>query len=104
MIKIIKHLFKLLTPIQRKGFYALQALAIIMALTQVVGVASIVPFMALVGDMNQLQEDTIFAQAYKASGITSESQFIFWLGVGVLVMLFISSVISDSSSFEYKSN
>ena len=94
MIKIIKHLFKLLTPIQRKGFYALQALAIIMALTQVVGVASIVPFMALVGDMNQLQEDTIFAQAYKASGITSESQFIFWLGVGVLVMLFISSVIS----------
>lgn len=94
MIKIIKHLFKLLTPIQRKGFYALQALAIIMALTQVVGVASIVPFMALVGDMNQLQEDTIFAQAYKASGMTSESQFIFWLGVGVLVMLFISSVIS----------
>ena len=35
----------------------------LMAITQIAGVASIVPFMALVADMNQLNQDTIFAQA-----------------------------------------
>ena len=63
MYKIIKNLFKVLTPSQRKRFYILQILVIIMAFTQIIGVASIVPFMALVADMSQLQEDTIFAQA-----------------------------------------
>jgi HlyD family secretion protein len=94
MYKIIKNLFKVLTPSQRKRFYILQILVIIMAFTQIIGVASIVPFMALVADMSQLQEDTIFAQAYRASGLTSESVFVFILGVGVLIMLFFGTIIS----------
>ena len=65
-----------------------------MAFTEVVGVASIIPFMSLVGDMGQLQEDTLIAQVYRKSGITSETQFIFLLGVAVLLMLFISTIIS----------
>ena len=94
MFKIIKDLFRLLTPSQRKRFYVLQVLVLVMAFTQIVGVASIIPFMALVADMNQLQEDTIFAQAYRASGLTSESVFVFILGVGVLIMLFFGTIIS----------
>jgi ATP-binding cassette, subfamily B, bacterial PglK len=94
MIKAIKDLFKLLTQSQRRGFYALQALVILMSLAQIVGVASIIPFMTLIGDLNQLQQDTIIAQVYKTSGLNSETQFIFWLGLCVLFMLFVASVIS----------
>ena len=50
--------------------------------------------MAVVGDMSQLQEDTPIAQIYKSSGITSESQFVFILGVFVLLALSISTIIS----------
>ena len=65
-----------------------------MAVIEVLSVASIIPFMALVGDMSQLQQDTIIAQVYQVSGITSESQFVFLLGVSVLVMLFVAAMIS----------
>jgi ATP-binding cassette, subfamily B, bacterial PglK len=94
MFKLIKQLFSLLTLTQRKRFYTLQILVVLMAFIEISAVASIIPFMALVGDIGQLQQDTIIAQVYQASGITSESQFVFLLGVGVLLMLFISAIIS----------
>ena len=94
MFKIIKELFNLLTPSQRKRFYVLQILVAIMAVLEIFGVASMIPFMAVVGDMSQLQEDTLIAQIYKSSGITSESQFVFILGVFVLLALSISTIIS----------
>lgn len=94
MLKLIKQLFALLTPNQRKRFYGLQVLVVLMAFAEIVGVASIIPFMALVGDMSLLQQETIISSVYQSSGIASETQFVFLLGVGVLVMLFISAMIS----------
>ncbi len=94
MLKILKQLFSLLSPNQRKRFYMLQILVLLMALMEIAGVASIIPFMTLVGNMNLLGQDTAIAQVYQATGITSESQFVFLLGIGVLVMLFVSTVIS----------
>ena len=94
MLNIIKQLFSLLTPAQRKRFYLLQFLVILMAFMEILGVASIIPFMSLVGDMSQLKQDTIYAQAFQASRISSESEFVLLLGVGVVVMLFISGTIS----------
>ncbi|MDC6451760.1 ABC transporter ATP-binding protein [Alphaproteobacteria bacterium] len=94
MIKLLKQSFTLLTKGQRKRFYTLQFLVVLMAFSEIIGVASIIPFMSLVGDMGQLQRDTIIAQVYKESGINTETQFIFLLGVGVLFILFISTIIS----------
>ena len=50
--------------------------------------------MALVGDLSQLKQDTLIAEVYMLSGLNSESQFVFWLGLSVLIMLFFASVIS----------
>tara|TARA_A100001015_G_C15042588_1_gene740790 strand:+ start:1025 stop:2824 length:1800 start_codon:yes stop_codon:yes gene_type:complete len=94
MYNAIRQLFSLLTPSQYQRFFKLQILVVLMSFLEIVGVTSIIPFMALVGDMNQLQEDTLIAQLFNASGIKSESEFLFFLGVGVLLMLFISSVVS----------
>ena len=94
MLKSIIKLFNLLTQKQRSKFYALQILIILMAFSEIIGVASIIPFMTLVGDMAQIQKNLIIAQVYKASGISSETNFLFVLGVGVLFMLFISAIIS----------
>ena len=87
MLKLIKKLFSLLTPSQRRRFYVLQVLVVLMAILEIAGVASIIPFMTLVGNMNQLQENTFIAQIYQASGIRSESQFVFFLGFAVLIMI-----------------
>jgi ATP-binding cassette, subfamily B, bacterial PglK len=107
MFKIIKKLFFLLTPAQRKNFYFLQFLVILTALMEIVGVASIIPFISLIGDMSQLSEDTIYAKAYIASGIDSEFNFVTILGILVLSMLLIASIVSiftvwQLTKFAYK--
>ena len=62
----------------------LQILVVFMAIMEIVGVASIIPFMALVGNMNQLQEETLIAKVYEASNIGSETQFLFLLGLTII--------------------
>lgn len=94
MFKLVRNIFALLTPAQKRRFFYLQFLVVAMSVIEIFGVASIIPFMTLVGDMDQLKQDTIIAQMYQASGIASESEFVFLLGLGVLIMLFISSVLS----------
>ena len=94
MLKLVKQLFALLTSKQRKSFYILQILVVVTALMEIVSIASIIPFMTLVGDMTLLREETTIAKFYQYSGITSESQFVFLLGVSVLVVFVISSLIS----------
>ena len=59
MLSVIKNLFSLLSDKQRKSFYILQFLVILMAFTELLGIASIAPFMALVGDPSLLQKEGI---------------------------------------------
>ncbi|WFE68814.1 ABC transporter ATP-binding protein [Thiomicrospira sp. R3] len=94
MITLIKELFQLLTPSQRKRFYTLQILVIIMALAEIVGIASIAPFMALVGDVSMLERDNILANLYQQSGIQNPYDFVFWVGIGVLGALTMAALIS----------
>lgn len=95
MYKIIKELFSLLSARQRLQFYMLQILVVFMAIMEIAGVASIIPFMALVGNMSQLTGDTFIAQIYAASQIKSETQFLFLLGLLVMTMLFVATLISS---------
>ena len=94
MFKLINNLFNLLSSNQRKRFYILQFLVIVMSVFEILGVASIIPFMALLGDMSQLEQNTFFAEIYMQSGVASESQFVFYIGLCVLGLLFISMIIS----------
>lgn len=95
MIKMIRQLFSLLSPQQRKQFYMLQLLVIIMAFTELMGIASIAPFMALVGDISLLEkEGSIFSKLYEFSGVANTIDFLFYSGLVVLLMLTISTLIS----------
>ena len=94
MLENIKQLFNLLTTKQRKSFYALQILVILSAVMEIVSIASIIPFMTLVGDISLLQENITISQYYEYSGASSHLQFVFLVGSGVLAVFLISSIIS----------
>ena len=100
MRELITQLFKMLTPSQRVRFYRLQLLVIIMAFAETYGILSIIPFMSLVGDVNQLNNDSILASIYKLSGASSSTEFILLLGFIVLIVLFISSLICMYTSWK----
>jgi ABC-type multidrug transport system fused ATPase/permease subunit len=94
MLKIIIELFSLLTTNQRRRFYMLQILVIIMSFAEIVGIASIVPFMALVGDLSILERDNLLAVLYFESNLNNPYEFIFYLGIFVLIALVIAASVS----------
>jgi HlyD family secretion protein len=94
MLSVIKQLFFLLSEKQRKHFYILQFLVILMAFTELLGIASIAPFMALVGDPSLIQQDGIYSKVYQFSGLNSPVDFLFTAGCLVLLMLTISTIVS----------
>jgi len=94
MLKVIKQLFSLLTDKQLKQFYILQVLVVVMAFTELLGIASIAPFMALVGDISILETNTFFAEMYQLSGLNNPTDFLFYSGFFVLVMLTVSTIVS----------
>lgn len=94
MLSVIKELFSLLSDKQRKHFYILQFLVIVMAFTELLGIASIAPFMALVGDPSLLQQEGIYSKLYQLSGISNPVDFLFVAGCLVLLMLTISTIVS----------
>ncbi|MDB0030396.1 ABC transporter ATP-binding protein/permease [Opitutales bacterium] len=65
-----------------------------MAILEIIGVASIIPFMALVGDFNQLHNGGYISRIFENSGIQNETLFIFVLGLLVLLILILSATIS----------
>ena len=94
MFKILRQLFSILSVSQRTRFYKLQILMVVTALAEIVGVASIVPFMALIGDMSLIAENQILNGIFQLSGLETQKSFVFLLGLFVLVSLVFSALIS----------
>ena len=94
MFNMIKELFSLLSRQQVRQFYVLQVLVVIMAFTELLGIASIAPFMALVGDPSLLEEEGVYSKLYQFSGLNSPVDFVFTAGCIVLLMLTISTIVS----------
>lgn len=94
MFANLKILFSLLNPSQRKNLFLLQFLVIFMAFAEIASVFSIGPFMALIGNLDQLNGDGLIAEVYKFSGITNQNNFIFAFGVLVILILILSALIS----------
>jgi len=94
MLPLLKELFFLLTADQRKRFYQIQILVLFMAFAEVLGIASIGPFMALVGDVSLLEKNQIFIKLFQMSGLHNKFDFIFAFGVVVLAFLAFASITS----------
>lgn len=94
MLKSLLEFYRLLAPVQQRNLKRLQILVFAMAVSEVVGVASIAPFMALVGNPHQLQGEGTLAKIYRASGLATPEQFISIAGVGALMLLGSAAALS----------
>ena len=99
MLKLISELFGLLTNEQRRRFWILQLLVILMAIFELIGVASIFPFIAIVSDSSVIESNNLINFAYVWSNSQSHSEFLLLVGVSVLIILAISSVVSIFTSW-----
>lgn len=86
----LRKFLDLLTPHERKRAGLLLLMALVMALLDVIGVASIMPFMAVLANPQLVESNVILATTYKSLGFTDPQQFLFFLGVFVFVLLVLS--------------
>lgn len=91
---IIKELFELLNPSQRRKLFYLQLLLVVTSFTEIIGIASIGPFMALIGDSTILESENMMSKAYLYFNFSSKEDFIFFTGLTVLMLLTLSTAVS----------
>ena len=92
-MKTVKKIFFILSPHERKNAGLLMILILIMALLDMIGVASILPFMAVLTNPEIIETNIILIKMFQASAIfqiETSQQFVFGLGVLVFVLLVIS--------------
>jgi ABC-type bacteriocin/lantibiotic exporter with double-glycine peptidase domain len=84
----------LLSRKERFHLFFLGALVLMSSFSEVVGIASIIPFLSLVANQSILTENPHFKWVYQTGGFSDQADFIRFLGVGALVIFTISVVIN----------
>ena len=92
-MKIIKKFLYLLSYQERKRAYLLMVMILIMALLDMLGVASIMPFIAVLSNPELIETNVMLNKMFKISGrfgVETNQQFLFLLGIFVFLFLVIS--------------
>lgn len=95
----MRRLFTLLDKRERRRFYWLLPAVTGMALLQVVGIASVLPFLALVTDPSIVETNRILARTYDLLGFQSTNAFLVFAGAGALVLLVISNAFTALTEY-----
>jgi ABC-type multidrug transport system fused ATPase/permease subunit len=101
-MQTIKKLFALLTPPERKRAGVLMGMILVMAFLDMLGVASIQPFMAVLANPELVQANAVLNTAFTHSrhiGIHTPEQFLFALGVLVFVLLLTSQAFKALTTY-----
>lgn len=94
MISLIRELFFVLTPSQKKRLYRLQFLILLAATFETITLISVVPFMGMLSDNSLIDSSYALSAAFEFFGFADHVGFIYSYGLAVLVLLFLGTFIS----------
>ena len=101
-MKILKKLLFILSPEERKKGSLLLLMILLMAAIEVIGVASIVPFMSVLVNPSLIETNFILInlfQFFRGFGIENNQQFLFLLGVMVFIILVGSLIFKAITTY-----
>jgi ABC-type multidrug transport system fused ATPase/permease subunit len=93
LIQNTKKFFNLLTLHERKNLYLLMLMILIMAFLDMIGVASIAPFIAVLANPEVIKTNIILKKMFSISenfGVQNNQQFLTVLGIFVFILLIVS--------------
>ncbi|NJL71800.1 MAG: hypothetical protein HC888_09355 [Candidatus Competibacteraceae bacterium] len=99
MLKIYRMLLEMFTPRERRLFLALLALMIVSALIETVGVAAILPFLAILSDPEIIRTNAWLAWGYETLGFTSDQSYLVFIGLAVFGVVVLSLVIKTATLY-----
>lgn len=98
MLKTVKKIISLLTSSERKSALFLLTVIIIVALIDMMGVASILPFIAVISNPSLVETNQILNNTYKVSqsfGVENLNEFTLMLGTLMFCALIISLIFKS---------
>jgi ABC-type multidrug transport system fused ATPase/permease subunit len=101
-MQIIKKLFFFFTPKERKQAIFLLLMTLVMALMDMLGIASIMPFIAVLANPELVETNYILKTAFQASaifGVKTINNFLFFLGILVFFMLVVSLIFKALTNY-----
>ena len=98
-MKNISKLFDLLTPKERLKTRILLCMILVMALLDTIGVASIMPFMAVATNPSLIETNFFLRSLYRVFGASSERNFMLILGVLMFGLLLLSLVFKALTTY-----
>jgi ATP-binding cassette, subfamily B, bacterial PglK len=99
MLNTLKDAFSLLTRRERWQLLGLLCLTVLMGLVQMIGVGSIMPFMAIVAQPERVTTNRWFAPVYDFLGFTSTHDFLLFAGFVVLAIMTFGNALKAFTSW-----
>jgi ABC-type multidrug transport system fused ATPase/permease subunit len=95
----MKDVLSILSARDRRNWLLLSGLMCISALMDVVGVTSIMPFLAVLASPNAIEKNRIIQAAYEFGNFRTSEQFMLALGISSIVLLGISACVRSLSLY-----
>jgi ABC-type multidrug transport system fused ATPase/permease subunit len=94
IFNVIKTILSVLDTRTRKKYYALQFVFLFSAFFQVVGIASIGPFISILSNPDVIHTNTVLSWAYKQFRFETDLQFIIATAIGSLILIVLSNAVA----------
>jgi ATP-binding cassette, subfamily B, bacterial PglK len=98
-VSLVKDIWSVLSPRQRRSVAAAHLLSIAMAFSTVAGIASIAPFFSVLGDPELLARSRFIHGLYAGLGFSSPRSFEISLGLGFIIIVFAANAVNASGLF-----
>ena len=99
MIATFRKLIELMTPQERRRFYLLLVLIMGMGIAEMLSVAAILPFLAVVARPGIAEGTGRLAQFYDWMGFASREQFLVFLGGSVFALVVVGLLYSTLTQY-----
>ena len=92
--RLIKQLEKLFLKKEIKKLFGITIFSIIISLSEVVGLSTIVPFMAMVTNQNIIFENGYLKLLYNFFNFENTKNFIFYFGITIVIIFLIKNILN----------
>jgi HlyD family secretion protein len=98
-MRLVREIWTVLTPTQRRRVIAAQLLSILMAFSTVVGIAAIAPFFSVLGNPHLIERNAALNRMYTGLSFGSARDFEISLGLAFLGLVLIANIVNVIGAF-----
>jgi ABC-type multidrug transport system fused ATPase/permease subunit len=91
---LLRKVLGLFSPSERRQIYLIFVGVTLMALVEIAGIASVMPFIAVLTNPEVINDNPLLSRAYDLLGFQSSDAFLFALGCAVLLVLIVRNAVT----------